>query len=257
MAKGNKIPGEVMLFRHELANDLLVLSGLLEKHYINTGQIRQAATQLKDENRVPKVQQSDTVDYELWGYDVKNIEFNFYEAPSHTHPEDLKSITLKFDITLIAKYVKNYTHSDPLKHLEFNVVVTGFKNEKEHIISYHLDRHPESKNEPLVAHPKYHFQFGGRKLDKRNKDFGQSIILDSPRLMHYPMDIILGIDFIISNFFPEIWDKLKKENDYVTLISGYRDRLMKPYFCSLTSHWMGMLNGSSDWRTSEICPQLF
>ena len=253
----SKIPNDVMLYRTKLASDLIDLSKHLEKYGINTGGIRKAVSQLKDPTRVDKINQSDPVDYSFYGYDVNNIEFYFTAPPSHTHPEDLENISLKFDITLIGQYDAKYSHSDPLKHLEFNLVVLGFKNEKEHIISYHLDRHPEGENESKEAHPKYHFQFGGRKLDKRNKDFGQSIILDSPRIMHYPMDIILGVDFIVSNFFPDIWEELKKDGDYVSLISIYRDKYMKPFFCSLAGNWTGMINGTAQWKSQEICPQIF
>lgn len=253
----SKIPNNVLLYRANLASDLLALSKHLEKHGINTGGIRTAVSQLKDSTRVDKIKQSDPVDYSFFGYVVNNIEFFFTTPPSHTHPENLENISLKFDITLIGQFEENYSHTDPLKHLEFNLVVIGFKDKKEHIISYHLDRHPEGENESKEAHPKYHFQFGGRKLDKKNKDFGQSIILDSPRVMHYPMDIILGVDFIVSNFFPDTWDKLKKDGDYVSLISDYRDKYMKPFFCSLAGSWTGMLNGTAQWNSQEICPQIF
>lgn len=253
----NKIPKNVKAHRLDMAEDLLALSKLLEKHYINTGQIRNAATQLKDYTKVSKVNQSDEIDYSYYGYDIEPIEFSFTSTPDHTHPGGLKNMTLSLEVKLIAAYQEDYSHSDPLKHLEFNIVVIGMKDEKDHIISYHLDRHPEGEKEPMSSHPKYHFQFGGRKLNKEKYDFGQSIILDSPRLMHYPMDIILGVDFVLSNFFPRIWSELKKEGEYISLITAYRDKLIKPYFCSLTNHWRGELNGTSDWNTCEICPQLF
>lgn len=252
-----KIPKQVLLHREEMASDLLSLAKLLEKHYLNTGQIRKAASLLKEVSYIPKIQQKDEVNYNYIGYHVNDIDFIFTEPPSHTHPDGLENITLHFDINLIKEYTQDPIYSDPLKHLEFNIVVIGYKDGKEHIISYHLDRHPEGENDPTEAHPKYHFQFGGRKLDKKNKDFGQSIILDSPRIMHYPMDIVLGIDFIISNFFPEVWQELKKENDYVTIISEYKNQFMKPYFCSLANHWNGMINGKSSWNSEQICPQLF
>lgn len=254
----SKIPKQVLLHREEMASDLLLLAKLLEKHYLDTGNIRKAASQLKEVNFVPKIQQKDDVNYNYLGYDVSDINFFFINPPSHTHPDGLENITLHFDINLIKEYTRDrtYTYSDPLKHLEFNIVVIGFKDGKEHIISYHLDRHPECIDDPIEAHPKYHFQFGGRKLDKRGKDFGQSIILDSPRIMHYPMDIVLGIDFIVSNFFPEVWRELKKENDYVSIISEYKNKFLKPYFCSLANHWNGMINGESSWNSEQICPQL-
>ena len=156
---------------------------------------------------VPKISQNDVVNYSFYGYNVKGIYFMFDEPPNHTHPDKIEHLSLFFDIKVIKEYFKDYSHSDPLKHLEFNIVVMGHKDGKEYISSYHLDRHQEGDNEPLEAHPKYHFQFGGRKLDKSSRDFGQALILDSPRIMHYPMDIILGIDFIVSNFFPKTMKK--------------------------------------------------
>lgn len=253
----SKIPSNVLLYREELASDLLSLVKHLEKYSINTGGILKAVKQLKDKNEVKKIEPDDPVNYSFYGYDVNDIEFYFNAPPSHTHPENLENISLKFDITLIGQFEECYSHIDPLKHLEFNIVVIGFKDQKEHIISYHLDRHPECENESKEAHPKYHFQFGGRKLDKKNKNFGQSIILDSPRIMHYPMDIILGIDFIVANFFPDTWIELKKDGEYVSLISDYREKFMKPFFCSLAGSWPGMITGKTFWNSNEICPQIF
>ncbi|MBW4970792.1 hypothetical protein KZY98_10010 [Croceibacter atlanticus] len=252
----SKIPSEVRLYRQELASDLLKLSSLLEKCYLNTGQIRRAASQLKSES-VFKISPADEIDYTMIGYNINGIVINFDDVPNHTHPEEIENLTLNFDIKLYSNYTKDYNHDDPLRHLEFNIVVTGFVNDEEYITSYHLDRHPEGENETSESHPKYHFQFGGRKLDKRNREFGQSIILDSPRVMHYPMDLILGIDFIVSNFFPEKWAQLKKENDYVSLVKEYKDRMLRPFFASITNHWTGLLNGNSNWSDIEICPQLY
>lgn len=256
MKEQSKIPSDVRLYRQELASDLLKLSSLLEKFYLNTGEIRKAASQLKSES-VFKIKPSDDVDYTMIGYNISEIEIIFSELPNHTHPENIEDLTLKFDIKLLSNFEKEYSHKDPLKHLEFNIVITGYVGDKEHIISYHLDRHPESENETEEAHPKYHFQFGGRKLDKTNKEFGQSIILDSPRIMHYPMDLVLGIDFIVSNFFPETWIQLKKENDYVSLVRDYKDKFLKPFFASIACHWTGLVNEKSSWSDIEICPQLY
>ena len=72
-------------------------------------------------------------------------------------------------------------------------------------------------------------------------NLGDLMILDSPRISYHPMDLILGVDFLLSNFLPENWNNLTSTVDeYNTLVEKYQnlflnyksvfaDRVMSPF----------------------------
>ncbi len=250
-------------FRLDRARDLEILATLLKKVDFDNSNVYEARTQLSNEKKFFTNPNTKSTSPDSWGYDV-NLTFSFQETPEHTHPDSACSMQLDFSIKLVGDcqdYDKKefVTQKDPFHHLEFNLVIRGIgEGGKELLASYHLDRHihTEENNEPDASHPIYHFQFGGRKLDKNNMDYGQSLILDAPRIAHYPMDLVLGIDFVLSNFFPATWRRLLQENDYVSLIREYQNAILKPYIYSLASKWKDYNNSDIDWGFGSILPNL-
>ena len=81
--------------------------------------------------------------------------------------------------------------------------------------------------------------YGGNRLEGRGVDnFGASLILPSPRIAYPPMDVILGIDFILQNYFPlDKISKLLDESKYREIVFNSQQRLWKPYYISLSSVW--------------------
>jgi len=104
-----------------------------------------------------------------------------------------------------------------------------------------------------MPHPIYHFQLGGRELKDTITDYGQALFLDSPRIMHHPMEFILGIDFVLSNFFPMIWNDIKKKPDYINVLTKYQKQFIFPYFKSIVEYFE---DTSNSWNPREIYPQL-
>lgn len=113
-------------------------------------------------------------------------------------------------------------------------------------------------NEPENVHPRYHFQFGGNEvlnwIDACEMNFGSSLFLDTPRLSHPPLDIILGIDFVLSNFYGEKWKNLTQDSTYRKLLAEAQERFWKPYAMSLASTWTNTI--ASDWPSKDIWPQI-
>lgn len=256
---------KVKAFRLERASELDQFARVLKKVDIcDPSQIFEAVKQLRDFDYVPKIEQDIPINYDFWGYDIGNINFYFTQLPRHTHPENATNLCLSLSVKLIADYKEFQTICDPYKHLEFNAVVQGGYTNKETnishelITSYHLDRHfiKEGDNDPEDCHPIYHLQFGGRKLEKKYRDFGNALILDAPRVVHYPMDIILGVDFVLSNFFPIIWKKLRQDGEYVNLVRDYQSYFWKPYAHSNASHWKPFTPQEVNWDPVAIWPQL-
>lgn len=110
-------------------------------------------------------------------------------------------------------------------------------------MSWHLDKHIRSENDndgkgKGFIHPEYHFNMGGFALTKETDfNFGQVLLIDTPRLLHPPLDIVLSIDFILKNFYGIRVKNLTDSNQYRTIISNAKERLWRPFYIALASHW--------------------
>ena len=62
--------------------------------------------------------------------------------------------------------------------------------------SWHLDY--DNNNVQDFIHPHFHITWGGNKMKDLN--LGEVLLLPTPRFSYPPMDIVLGVDFILSNF---------------------------------------------------------
>jgi hypothetical protein len=263
------VSNDIMKSRKKLATDLRKLQGILYS-YFPTAEIssfESAMTELRNNERIPQILYVDS-DNDYWGYSLSQLIFNFKSTPRHTMPEGCKDLKLILDIKAVGDCKDLNTLRDTFKWLEFNIVIEGTKFINKVpvtlITSYHLDRHIQGAEdgEAEYPHPLYHFQFGGRKLKENIEalETGNLLVFDSPRIAHHPMEAILGIDFTLSNFFPQVWSKMKAEsNEYVNLIEEYQNIVLKPYIHTHASRWQYSDNNievSDLWSPTRICPQL-
>ena len=188
-------------------------------------------------------------------YEIKppiRIELNgkFPKRLSHTNTGILE---LEFDLKLHGSFQNLVDGKDPFESYGLNITIFGLSESYGNILvnAIHLDRHDGTQSN--AVHPYYHFQFGGNKLKEHVKEYGQVLILDSPRIMYHPMEFILTVDFIVSNFLPETWEKLKKENVYITILREIQKLFVGPYFRSIANFFH---HTSSQWKYDEIYPQL-
>ncbi len=262
-----KIDNKNLAFRVELAKELELLKQVLNRFNINKksiGTIDRAIDTLKNKTILPQTNVDDkgsAIATPLsWGYSIKDFIVDIDLSSSIQYPKKINNAKLVFSIELNGEFFdfsKNI--QDPFKHLEFNVVVEGKSRKgKEHILSYHFDRHLEGGNSSNEVHPIYHFQLGGRKLDdfkSKGKNFGNKLIVDSPRFAHYPMDFISGLDFVLSNFDPKLWRELKRDPRYIKILRNAQNRTIKPFVASLANHF-GLCEIGNNWSVKDICPQL-
>ena len=242
-------------FRSDRAQDLKILADLVEKVGIQGYQLRDIAKELTNFERTRKIDQKDEVDYSYWGYNIEAFEIPFYEPPKHVRPSKIYPLSAYLSVNMIASSDSWGNLSDPFKMLEVNIEIRGVgENDRKHVICYHIDRHLDSvSDEP---HPMYHFHLGGKRMDFDNVDIGDTIFLDTPRIMFYPIDLILSFDFVLSNFFPAYWNQLQNESTYNTLIKEYYDTLVKPFAHTLASKWTSYDPASIEWHPDLLFPQL-
>jgi hypothetical protein len=257
-----------LVFRLELAKELELLKQVLNRLNIDKksiGSIDRAILSLKDKNVLPPTKIDISTKQAIatplsWGYSVKNFVVDIDLSSSIQYPKIINNAKLIFSIEINGEYFDfDKEIQDPFKHLEFNIVIEGTSRKgKEHILTYHFDRHLEGENPSNEVHPLYHFQLGGRKLEavkSKGKNFGNKLIIDSPRFMHYPMDFISGLDFVLSNFDPKLWRNLKKDPRYIKILRDSQKRTLKPFVATLAKHF-GLCNTANNWNVKDICPQL-
>lgn len=145
--------------------------------------------------------------------------------------------------------------------LNFNVKIIGFPkdtsdNFEEYVSGFHIDMVTDKDREGFdsssLVHPLHHVQFGFKE-DKED-NFGRMMLMNTPRLIHPPLDIILGIDYILSNFATDLQKKLRSNPNYLNLLRKYQKIIWKPYFESIATFWdakNGVIN------SQNIFPQLY
>jgi hypothetical protein len=201
--------------------------------------------------------------------EMTNLVLRFSPAALKCLPSNLEEL----DCRLSARVGLPYGLSDddickdPLSNLSVEIELRGMTSTGEFLIHcWHLDRHPEypagKKGEIGIsaAHPRYHFHFGGRRIKQFAGEMGLDslgaiMLFDGPRLPHPPLDAVLAVDMLFSNFSPLAWTKLRESADYVRLIAISQKRLWRPYARSLVSHW-GEDGNKSGWLATDPWPHL-
>lgn len=256
---------DVLKERKALAKDLNAFMGILWNELPNSdfSGISSAITDLNNPKYIPQIYNRAT-NPKIWGYDAPNLLFRLPNEPENSTPYPLKKVELSLTVIVRGNTDNLNSCNDPFESLNFDIIMKGKHDTKDVRATYHLDRHifEEGDNPSIEAHPCYHFQFGGKKMIEENGtpiNLGDLMILDSPRISYHPMDLILGVDFLLSNFLPENWNNLTSTVDeYNTLVEKYQNLFLKPYALSIASHWdKRVLNGDSiNWSPSTIHPQL-
>lgn len=143
--------------------------------------------------------------------------------------------------------LQNNSISRPIKYGVQLMAYAKMKDEvespKQYKIAWHLDKHIRSEDGEDGAgtgfiHPEYHFNMGGFAITKEaNMNFGSILLMDTPRLMHPPLDSILAVDFVLNNFYGCKAQNLLKSRSYQEIVKRSKLRLWRPYFIALASQW--------------------
>lgn len=202
-------------------------------------------------------------------YKIVNFEFVNIDKIGKSIPKDADDLTIRFSICINFRESITDVICDPLEKLEFNIELLGYMLNEEFPdgtdlhSSWHLDRHifddPEEENK--YSHPHYHFTFGGNKMKDLvgTYNYGQSLILPTPRIAYPPMDVILGIDFIIQNYYNK--NKVRhiiSDSKYIEIVTKAQERLWKPYYMSIFSKWNCAVspNIESEFNYNKLLPFL-
>ena len=255
-----------MAFRQHRANELNELSRYCDKVGIKfgtDGSFTRAISLLKDQNHLFSAE-GEGSNPSLWGYQIDNLPINITSIPRHTYPS-VKNIHLKLSVSFLADYTMWGKMQDSIYRLNMDIMIVGSdKTGINSVSSYHLDKHVDNPANPKTheMHPLYHIQFGGSKIRKTPEgsgldiERGKYLYMDPPRLLHYPMDFVLGFDFLLANYFPTAWNNLHRNGQYVSLCKRYQELFWKPYIQTLAKHWQTAPNNDIFADRKSLWPNL-
>lgn len=162
-------------------------------------------------------------------YRVEELKFNISEVPRNTRP-DIKLLEVLLDVSF-----KETQDDIPISNYCFRITAQGLDSNANLIkSSWHLDY--DSSNNQEYIHPHFHLTWGGETIKSLN--LGNVLLLPIPRISYPPMDIILGIDFVLSNFIKKgEYMKIQSDSQYQAAVKNAQEKYWKPYMMSLAHHW--------------------
>lgn len=248
------VPSNIMKLRLERAAELTRYAQLIDKYSLsaNTYLLHDAARKLRDKTHAfhkPK-----TTNYSCWGYNIEGLIISVPFSGRHILPHSIKSLEISVDTKILCDYEIWRSYSDPFLKMNFRAMVRGTDTSGTYSFGFHIDKHEEERLTEEI-HPIYHLQYSPKTDDELSK-LGNVLYMDAPRMMHAPVDIILGIDLILSNFAPNIWNKMRDEAEYHSIFKLYQESFWRPYIHTLASNW-DFNHTHLSWNGKHlICPNL-
>ena len=197
---------------------------------------------------------------DTWDYEVERLLFRLSNL-KHPVPSKVFDVTLELSVKVSGRCISDDEVRDPFDTLEFDMFINGrYNNDAGQLIrvvsAWHLDREPGTPGGvQKFTHPYYHFQHGGRHVWNTGFDFGAALVLEPPRLAHPPMDAILGIDFVLTNFFVSSLLGFREERQYEDMLRTAHARVWRPYAQALAQAWRHIPDDGK-WKCKELWPQM-
>lgn len=163
---------------------------------------------------------------------VDKLLFNIKPAPRNTRPiVEYLEILLNVTVPIVSFDNTNLN----LNRYFFSIDISAYNKNGEKVkSSWHLD-YDDSKDVEYV-HPFFHLTFGGKMME--NIEIGNLLLLPTPRFAYPPMDVILGIDFILSNFLKkDIYNEFTSDSQYRSAVKNAQFKFWRPYMLSLAHFW--------------------
>ncbi len=187
-----------------------------------------------------------------WSVQIDDMELPI-ENPKHLKPSKLKG-NLKMFVSISmegsGKGWKN--EEDCIKNLRFKVEVIE-KDQKDpqkyFQTGFHIDM-VDDKDDPLEMHPLYHVHFLNDSLIEGT----EVLAMDVPRLMHHPVDVLLGILLVYANYNQTGYKKLLNDGLFMGLCRDSAKHILTPYYQSLSK--VPWIEGVITEYDKSLCPYL-
>ncbi len=247
------VNSKYMSFRNARAQEMRQMADLLENQIgnISTFPIHNAIADLSNPERIPLLKNGDAKE-NVWGYDIENFVLPL-DTLKHVTPNDIKKGEIVLNMKLRGNIENWESFNDPFVELAFKVLIKGVGNDRTYHFGFHIDKHTGGNSDE--PHPIYHLQYDFNPTDSAEPNLGDLFYVDTPRIMHKPMDFILGVGFLTSNFFPTGFQVLCEKREFIKLNTTYQQSVWRPYFHTLANKWKPFDEKNIIWNPiNEICP---
>jgi hypothetical protein len=172
-------------------------------------------------------------------YDLQKLKLKIDSVPNNTRPSSITSLEILLNVQIAETLLDENKIDNPVNAYNFSIEIMG-KNEGQAMhSSWHLDF--ENVLDSDYVHPSFHLTYGGKTM--KSIELGNVLLLPTPRISYPPMDAILGVDFVLSNFVKkEIYNKIKANSQYKAAVKRSQQRLWRPYMLSVANHWCKFAN---------------
>lgn len=187
-----------------------------------------------------------------WTVDIKEMELPI-ATPRHLKPGNRKlKLKLFVSIKMICSAKSWDAKEDCIKSLNFKVNVFGIDSSNANNIlhtGFHIDK-VEKHDSSMEMHPLYHVHF----INESKIEGIEALSMDVPRLMHHPVDVLLGLLLVFANYNQEVYNKLLNNGNFMGLCRESANHILVPYFKSLSAVSMP---GDSVLKDVELlCPYM-
>ena len=187
-----------------------------------------------------------------WSVQIDDMELPI-ENLKHLKPSKLKG-NLKMFVSISmegsGKGWKN--EEDCIKNLRFKVEVIE-KDQKDpqkyFQTGFHIDM-VDDKDDSSEMHPLYHVHFFNDSLIEGT----EVLAMDVPRLMHHPVDVLLGILLVYANYNQTGYKKLLNDGLFMGLCRDSAKHILTPYYQSLSK--VPWTEGVITEYDKSLCPYL-
>jgi hypothetical protein len=227
--------------RYQRQSELYDLASLLETYDLtpDPGPIRDAAGQCL---AAPRTARGDVPDAGkvYWGYSIDGLKLRL-EPQRHCRP---RAATADALVGVLSVQVQEYLPDEP-EHIgtsfdHLRRLDTSFYCDAEVLVddvshrlrsAWHVDTHLHAHTASASIHPRFHFQVGGNELDEVDAAMRGVMLTETPRPAVAPLDGVLAIDFVLSNYCGVRWDELRTMDARYGRIRGpAMARYWGPYF---------------------------
>lgn len=206
-----------------------------------------------------------------WNYKSGKITLQL-PTDSVVCPKPVQSLACSLEIE-VDGYVQSGRDAEPtygdfewgITRTAMNVEFTGMTKSASEPWSqfWHLDTHVDTKDStpPAEAHPMFHLHFGGHRMaDRRILSpgcWGQMLEMRGPRFVHPPMDLVLALDFVLSNATGPRWkDEFCKNQVYRSVVCNAQHRFWRPYKRTLHGFYDSCRLKQEDHPARKLWPTL-
>lgn len=175
--------------------------------------------------------------------DIKHLSL-----PEEDDAPNNAELHLSMDGSIDADLWMNH-NENPWEKLSFRAELVIITMKGRYSKSFHVDQIKGNGVASQEVHPQSHLHFSGQ-----NESIRENIYIDVPRLVHYPLDMILGLSVAMQNFAPNTFEKLKEHSIFLHLCYLSQKRLLVPYFNMYTNCIDA--DGKSNKNIREVCPYL-